>query len=313
MPNRCSLGPSRGRVAGLALGLGVGLWLAPALAQLALPGAVAPSGEGAIAEGVQSGGGAPHAKKKRVHTGGDSDPDAAAGSAVAPKPPSEDTIAGKPLFLDGARSSVEFLRTGGETKISKLTLVGDRISKSGETCRVEAPAAALKLTPRDGDPGLRRYQLDYPACPFSFDVLEGAVLVSNEKGACIVAASDCRIDPNGLWGMGKAEFDPKNAPDMLSRRARVDKTIRADFKALYAKNKKDKPLRNMLVGEEAGFSARREEICRNYAQEADFGYCALRVTEAHALKLGTELAQGVKRPADLPLEEPKKKIRRVGK
>lgn len=316
MPNRRPFGPCRGRAARLALGVGLGLWLAPALAlaQLALPGAVAPSGEGAIAEGVQSGGGASGAKKKHVaHTGGGADPDAAAGPAVAPKPPSEDTIAGKPLYLDGARSSVEFLRVGGETKISKLTLVGDRISKSGETCRVEAPAAALKLTPRDGDQGLRRYQVDYPACPFSFDVLDGAVLVSTGNGACTIAASDCRIDPNGLWGMGNAEFDPKNAKDMLNRRARVDKTIRADFKALYAKNKKDKPLRSLLVGEEAGFSARREETCRNYAQEADFGYCALRVTEAHALKLGTELAQGIKRPADLPLEEPKKKIRRVGK
>jgi hypothetical protein len=317
MPNRPLFDARWTLVAALAFGVGAGFGPTPAKAQLALPGAVAPSEEGAIAEGVHTGGGqsgATGAKKKRVaHTGGGgADPDAAAGAAVAPKPPSEDMIAGKPLYLDGSRSSIEFTRFAGETRISKLTLMGDRISKSGETCRVEAPAASLKLVQRDGDQGVRRYLVDYPACPFSFDVLDGAVLVSAEHGACSIAASDCRIDPNGLWGQGNAEFDPKNAKDMLSRRARVEKTIRADFKTLYAKNKKDKPLRSLLVREQAGFSARREEICRNYAQEADFGYCALRVTEAHALKLGTELAEGVKRPPDLPLEEPRKKGR-IGK
>jgi hypothetical protein len=264
-----------------------------AKAQLALPGAVAPSTEGSVAEGVTSLG----PKKKRI--GGE---DGVAGPAIAPKPPGEDSIAGKPLYLDGVRSVAEFQRSGGETRLSRLTLVGDRISRSGETCRVEATEDSLKLTARESQDGLRRYQVQYSACPFSFEVLEGAVLVTKESGACAMIEADCRVDPNGLWGMGESEFDPKTAKDMLSRRARVEKTLRADFRALYEKVNKDKALRRILLEEQAGFSARREEICRNYAQEADFGYCALRVTEAHALKLGTELAKGVKRPADLAAE-----------
>ena len=169
------------------------------------------------------------------------------------------------------------------------------MSRSGDSCRVDVSETPLKLTPREGDAGLRRYRVEFPACPFSFDVLDGAILVSNEGGACEIKAADCRVDPTGLWG--EKDFDEKRGKQMLDTRARVEKTVRADFRELYVKNKKDKPLRKLLVREQAGFSSRREEICRNYLQEADYGYCALRVTEARALTLGTQLAEGVKRPA----------------
>ena len=80
------------------------------------------------------------------------------------------------------------------------------------------------------------------------------------------------------------------------RDARPSRARRAEganhFKALYDKIKSDKALRKELVREQAGFSARREEICRSYVEEADFGYCALRVTEARALALGSQLAKG---------------------
>jgi hypothetical protein len=296
---------ARSAAAGFALAAFLGLYPA-ARAQLALPGAAAPANEGAVAPEAQSEETA--VRKRRAASG-----EGVGGPAVAPKPPSEDSIAGKPLYLDGSRGVLEFERAGGETRLVKLTLAGDRMSRSGESCSVEAPTAKLKLVPRDGDPGLRRYQVDYPDCPFSLDVLDGAVLVSTEKGACSIAASDCRVDPNGLWGMGGAEFDPKNAKEMLNLRARVEKTIHADFRALYDKNKKDRPLRAYLVREQAGFSGKREEICRAYAQEADFGYCALRVTEARALSLGTQLAKGVKLPAGLAQQEPPVKEKRIGR
>jgi hypothetical protein len=295
----------RSCLAGVALAALLGAGPA-AHAQLALPGAAAPSDAGAVAPEAQS---EETAVRKRRAAAGEGE----AGPAVAPKPPSEDSIAEKPLFLDGSRGCMEFQRAGGETRLVKLTLAGDRLSRSGESCSVEAPAAQLKLAGRDGDAGVRRYQVNYADCPFSIDVLDGAVLVSTEKGACTIAASDCRVDPNGLWGLGAAEFDPKNAKDMLNMRARVEKTVRADYKALYEKNKKDRPLRDHIVRDQAGFSSRREEICRNYAQEADFGYCALRVTEARALKLGTEVAKGVKLPQGVAVQEPPVKEKRIGK
>jgi hypothetical protein len=273
----------------------------PARAQFALPGAVAPAEEGSVAVGEQRPSAAKPAKKKRPRTPGE---DGAAGPAIAPKTPTEESAIGKPLFLDGARSVIELQRSGGDFQVAKLALTGDRISRSGEVCRVEVAGMPLKLTQRDNDSGLRHYQVDFPACPFSFDILDGAILVAAQNGACELKAADCRADPSGLWGVGGGELtDPKRAAEMLNQRARTEKTVRANFQALYAKNKKDKIVRKILVRAQAGFSSLREEICRSYAQESDFGYCALRVTEARALTLGTQLAKGVKLPANVAEEE----------
>jgi hypothetical protein len=96
--------------------------------------------------------------------------------------------------------------------------------------------------------------------------------------------------------MGESEFDAKRSKDMLGLRARVEQTVRNDFRVLYDRIKKDLPLRKLLVREQAGFSSLREEICRSYAQESEYGYCALRVTEARALTLATQLVKGFKRP-----------------
>ena len=295
--------------------IGTCLWAAPvsclapsqAFAQLALPGAAAPTEEGAVVTPGEAA--KPRLKKRSAASGED---EAAAGPAVAPKPPSEDGVIGKELKLDGSRSSLELRRGDGKLQISRLTLMGDSIARSGESCRVEVSGMPMKLEPREDDSGLHRYQADFPACPFFFSVLDGAVLVTNEGGACEIKAADCRSDPRGLWG--ESDFDTKRAKEMLGLRARVEKTVRADFRSLIAKYQKDRPMRNYLVQVQVGFSARREDICRGYAKEEDVGYCALRVTEARALTLGAQLARGAARPdslsADLP---PKKSLKRIGR
>jgi hypothetical protein len=253
-----------------------------AVAQMALPGAVAPAPAGSVAAPVD----APKPKPR------------AAVAPVAPKLPSEESILGRVLHQDGeARGSIELQRRGGALEVARLSLVGDRLTRSGETCRIEV-SEPLRLTPREAASGLHRYQVEFPACPFDFEALDGAILVSSDGKACELRQADCRADPNGLWGMGAAEFDPKRAEEMLTMRARIDQTVRNDFKALYDRIKSEKAQRKELVREQAGFSARREEICRSYVQEADFGYCALRVTEARALALGTQLANGFKKTAE---------------
>lgn len=216
---------------------------------------------------------------------------------VAPKLPSEDAILGRPLHLDGQKSSIELGRNGAELEVTKLILDGDRLSRSGETCRVDVEGA-VKLRARDGANGLKRYQLDFPACPFVFEVLDGAILATGEGAACRLDEADCLMDPSGLWGQGAGELDPKRAEEMLSARARVEEAMRKDFKALYEKTDKDKALRKQIVREQAGFSSRREEICRTYAQEAEFGYCALRLTEARALALAFSLAASFKKTSE---------------
>jgi hypothetical protein len=260
---------------------------APASAQLALPGAVAPTPEGTIAS--------PARPKKKLSSGGMG---SARGPVVMPKAPSEDTIVGKTLKLDGNASAIEFSRAGGgELQVAKLSLSGDRLSRSGEECRVEVAGMPLKLTASDSGAGLRRYQVaSFPACPFTLDVLDGAVLVTNDGKACEIKEADCRSDPSGLWGMPENEFDPTKAEEMLGSRAKVEKSVRSDFKALYDRNSKDQLVRSFVVKEQAGFSSWREEVCRTYAKESDFGYCALRLTEARVIALGAQLAGGVKLP-----------------
>lgn len=272
------------------VGLVIGVSLAATGAgysQLALPGAVAPTPEGTITAPGQP------TKKKRV--GGD-EMGLARYAAVMPKAPSEDTIVGKTLKLDGEGSLIEFARNGADIQVAKLSLNGDRLSRSGESCKIEVAGMPLKLTPRDSATGLRRFQVEFPACPFSFDVLDGAILVTNAGAACELKAADCRTDPEGLWGMGTNDFDPKKAAETLGARAGVEKTVRGNFRALYDRNKKEKTIRDFVVREQAGFSSWREEICRSYAKESDVGYCALRLTEARAIALGAQLARGVKLP-----------------
>jgi len=267
----------------------IALGVASARAQLVLPGAVDPTPEGTTAGPT---------KKRSV--GGEMG--AAAGPAIMPKAPTEDAIVGKILKRDGEGSAIEFSRAGADLQAAKLTLVGDDLRRSGESCRVEVAGMPLKLTARESDTGLRRYQIAFPACPFTFSVLDGAILVINEGKACELKEAGCRADPEGLWGMGADEIDPKKGAEMLGARARVETTVRNNFRALYDRNKKEKAIRNFLVKEQAGFSSWREEVCRSYAREPDFGYCALRLTEARAIALGAQLASGVKLPPSVAEE-----------
>jgi len=116
-------GARRARVFGAAALIAIGG--VSASAQIVLPGAVAPSPEGTVAG----------AAKNKSAGGGEMG--AAAGPAIMPKAPAEDAIVGKTLKLDGEGSAIEFSRAGAILQVAKLTLVGDDLRRSGETCRVE--------------------------------------------------------------------------------------------------------------------------------------------------------------------------------
>lgn len=249
-------------------------------AQLALPGAVTPTAVGAIAT----------SGKKSV-SGGE-----AHMRPVMLKAPAEETIIGKTLKRDGLGSEIEFSRNGTDLLVTRLIFIGDRLSRSGEQCRVEVSDVPIKLVAKVSQAGLRHYQIELPVCAFNLDILDGAVLVSHEGKTCEMKSSDCRADPAGLWGMTEGELDPKKAADMLAARADVEKTMRGNFRALYDHNKKEKEkeIRSSIVREQAGFSSRREEICRSYAKESEFGYCALRLTEARVILLSAQFSAGLK-------------------
>ncbi|MBV8848965.1 MAG: hypothetical protein JOZ16_05210 [Methylobacteriaceae bacterium] len=282
VPNRCRRYPLKG----LTIVLVCGVAAAPALAQLQLPGALgqpAPAGT-AVAP-------PPEAPKEK------------------PKPPIlrapvEDAIVGRTLLRNGSTGTLVIERAGKELRVQKLALTGDQISKPSEHCRIEVSGTPLALTSEGKGAGLSRYKIALEICPFSFDVLDGAVLASNGGKTCEFKAADCQVDPAGLWGPRPAEFNAERIKTFERERVHAENTVRADFRALLAAAGKDKQQTKALASEQAGFSSEREEKCRTYAGEEVHGFCALRFTEARAIALGSRLA-GVEEVKPKPKPKPK--------
>jgi hypothetical protein len=255
----------------LAIALAGGVVAPPVFAQLQLPGALGqPAPAGTVAP-------PPEAPKEK------------------PKPPilrapSEDAIVGRTLLRNGTTGMLVIERAGKDLRVQKLALTGDQISKPNEHCRVEVSGTPLSLTSEGRPAGLSRYKLALEICPFSFDLLEGAVLASNGGKTCEFKAADCQVDPAGLWGPRASELGPERVKEFERERAHAENTVRADFRALLAAAGKDKQQTKAVAAEQAGFSSEREEKCRTYAGEDAHGFCALRLTEARAIALGARLA-----------------------
>ena len=231
----------------------------PAAAQLALPGAVAPSPVGAVER--------PHASARAARP-----VDLAPGVAA---------IVGHPLLLNGANGLLQLSGNAKALRIDRLTLPGEVISDPRQQCRIDVVSGAPIETKELGRPdGLIRFEADIPACPFQFDVLDGAALVPAQTSACVFKEADCQASPSGLWGGegGKLAADAKS---IEHARSRAESTMIANFRALSARLK-DRAKAEGVAREQAAFSSQREETCRDYAQEPAHGFCATRLTEARA-------------------------------
>ena len=246
-----------------------------ARAQMQLPGAV--------------GGGAPAAEHKGGGAGGGSG--AAPSSYAPPKPviikaPAEDTVIGHPLSRDGVKGEMVLDKSGEGLALSKLTLDGDKISKPGTACVVDvALASPLAATPAGRPAGAIRYGVPVPACPFSIDILDGAVLLTRPEPSCQFTAADCRVSPGGLWGPRAVDITPKRAKDLERERVRLETTMRANFHALLRKAGKDRIAVKAIAKDQAAFSSEREMTCRDYADETVHGFCSTQITQARALAL----------------------------
>jgi hypothetical protein len=204
------------------------------------------------------------------------------------KPPSEETIFGRELSRDGFAGTIAFQRGSGKgLEITRLSIAGEEISHPGEHCQVEV-VAGTPIQPRfAGRPnGVSRYEVEIETCPFSLDVLEGAVLVvTRTPPTCEFRAADCRVDLGGLWGPPGNAIGPDQTKQLERERGRVDSAMLAKFHALLTSAGKDKEAIKQIASEQAGFSSEREMICRNYLRENIHGFCALRITQARALAL----------------------------
>jgi hypothetical protein len=207
------------------------------------------------------------------------------------KPPSEETIIGRELSRDGFAGIIAFQRGAGKgLEIARLLIAGEEISHPGEPCQVDVVAGTPIQTRFAGRPnGVSRYEADIEACPFSLDVLEGAVLVARTPGTCDFPAADCRADPSGFWGPPGIAFGRDQVMQLERERGRVDSAMLAKFHALLTSAGKDKEAVKKIASEQAGFSSEREVICRNYVREDIHGFCALRIAQARALALQAAL------------------------
>ena len=188
------------------------------------------------------------------------------------------------MVLDKAGPEKAGAEKAGGLTLSKLTVIGDRISKPGQACTVDvALASPLPATPAGRPAGAIRYAVPLPACPFSVDILQGAVLATTPS--CDFAAADCRVNLAGLWGPHAADISPKRAKELERERARLETTMRTNFRALLRKAGKDKVAVKSVAREQAAFSSEREMTCRDYEGETVHGFCSTQVTQARALAL----------------------------
>ena len=222
-------------------------------------------------------------------------PSAAKGAPASPsatslrRPPHEQTLLGFDLLRGGTSGRMTFERVGKELKLSRLSLAGDLISRPGESCQVDIAGGTIAIQPAGLHEGLLRYDVELPACPFSIDVLDGAVLASAANQTCDFAAADCRVSPTGLWGPPGSAFNTGRAQAMARALVSTEGAMRTDFRALLKRAGKDESAVKAIAGEQAGFSSEREVLCRDYSQEVRHGFCALRVTEARLFALQARL------------------------
>ena len=256
------------------------LMVSPAAAQLALPGAVAPNPEGTV-EKVRS-------------------PHKAAKPAAAYAPPGAATVIGRMLLLNGANGQLQFSGRPDALRIDRFSMVGEVISDSKQQCRIDVGGGAPIEVKSLGRPdGLLRFSADIPACPFEFDVLDGAVLAPPQLRACVFQAADCQASPSGLWGPSGAALQTTAKP-IEHARALAEAAMTANYRALDARLK-DRTKADDLARDQARFSSDREDVCRDYSHESAHSFCATRLTEARAAFLKARIDE---MPAEVAEKSP---------
>jgi hypothetical protein len=248
--------------------------------QLTLPGAAPAEAQGATvapAKPKHKSSGPAATEAKGAGKGVEAD----AGAGVA-------SLAGQTLMLNGKSGLLQISGDDKAITIDKLQLAGEGVSDSSQRCVVdnvgETPIEATNVGRPDG---LERFEAKVPACPISFDVLDGAVLVPTQITACVFKAADCQTSPGGLWGPEGASL-VGDAAKIVKERAAAEKAMGKTFHNIEDRAE-GSPQAADLVRDQNGFAGQRDELCRDYAKESIHGYCGLRVTEARAALLRTRL------------------------
>lgn len=213
----------------------------------------------------------------------------------------EEAILGKALHRNGNLGQATFTRTGAGYGL-KLSLDGFQSANLVEPCSVSFGDEPVPVTALGRPAGVPRYRLEAPICPIVFEVLESSFLVVEPAEPCIVEAAQCRIDPRGLWGPD-ARTVATQAREIERARGAAERAVREGYRTLTAKS--DPVEQRSIAREQAGFSAERETICRDFQREGQVGFCAARITEARAAHLRARLGLSTEpKPAAKPKPRP---------
>ncbi len=257
---------------------------ASAQAQLTLPGA--PSGGESSAP-------APAAPKADAQKSGGQKGDAArsdktdkannSGLASSPR-----AVADKPLRLNGRQGQILLSDRDKVLRIEKLSLAGEVISDPSRKCMIDIVGDAPIETKSLGKPdGLARYEAEIPACTFTFDLLDGAVLAPPQDRACVFQAADCQATPAGLWGPDPSTLH-SDVKTIGRQRLHADNAADRTLRAVQAKLK-GQPDADAITREDGDMAARRADVCHDYVQEANYAFCASRMAQARAAYLKARL------------------------
>jgi len=215
------------------------------------------------------------------------------GAPAQPRQPSmpaikvagEEAIIGRVLRHNGGLGEAVFEKTATGFGL-KLTVDGFQADNLLEACAVSFGPAPVPVTSLGRPAGTPRYRVEAPICPIVFDVLDGAFLVVEPAQPCVVEAAACRIDPRGLWGPDARTLAPL-AKELERARGAAERAVREGYRTLTAKA--DAVAQRAIAREQAGFSAERELVCRDFQREGQFGFCAARLTEARAASIRARL------------------------
>jgi hypothetical protein len=249
-------------------------------AQLTLPGAAPAEPQGAKVAPAKPKHKSSSAPATEARSGGkDAEVSPAAGMA---------SLAGRPLMLNGKSGLLQISGDDKSVTIDKLQLVGEGVSDSSQRCIVDIVGETPIETTHVGRPdGLESYEAKVPACPISFDILSGAVLVPSQITACVFKAADCQTAPGGLWGPDGASL-VGDAAKIVKERAAAEKAMGKILHLIEDLAGASTQAAD-LVRDQNGFAGQRDELCRDYAKESIHGYCGLRVTQARVALLQTRL------------------------
>lgn len=261
----------------------------PALAQLQLPGAVAPTPQGAAAPGRAN---APRAP------GDGSNPLAPRTVSGPPLRRWEEGLPGRTLRFLGQHGSLVITRSGVGPQASYSVVATGIVGRRGNDIRnICTPSLngglPVPLTAQGRPNGLARFEAAFPGCTITLDLMADAAFIAAPGGACTF--DDCVVDPTGLWGPNDREIPP----DREIERARgVAERKLNDARRILQARLRTTPEGRQFLQEQAGFPANRERLCRNYGT-SDIGpaFCALKFTEARAENLAARVGGP---PSDAP-------------